>query len=82
MAFGLDFDTKVFTEALEANVGAVFVVVLLGVRQLRETVLGNILGAYDAWLSRNPDSLARWWRFFGVVVVMFALAFDTNWSGC
>jgi len=30
VTFGLDFDTKVFTEALEANVGAVFVVVLLG----------------------------------------------------
>ena len=82
MAFGLNLDTEVFAEAFEAHIGPVLIFVVLGMWELGETVLGNILGAYDAWFARNRDSLARFGFFFGVLAVIFALAFDANWSRC
>jgi hypothetical protein len=38
----------VFAEAFETHVGGVLVVVILAMWKLRETVLWNVLGAYDA----------------------------------
>ena len=81
VAFGLDLDTEVFAEAFEAHIGSVFVGVILGVRELGKPVLGDIFGAYNAWFARNRDPLARWRCFFSVLGVLFALAFDANWSG-
>ena len=82
VAFGLDLDTEVFTEAFEAHIGGVFVVVVLWVGKLRETILGNILGAYDARLARNRDSFSRYWLLVSVLVIVLAFAFDANESGC
>lgn len=48
MAFGHNLDNEVLTEAFEAYVGGVFIIVVLGMRNLGKTVLGNVLGAYDA----------------------------------
>jgi hypothetical protein len=72
----------VFAEAFEAYIGGVLVVIVLGMWQLGETVLWNILGAYDAWFARNRNSFARWRCFFGVLTAIFALAFDADWRGC
>lgn len=82
MAFGLNLDTEVFAETLEAHVGGVLVVVVLRMRELGETVLRSVLGAYDARFARNRDSLARFGFFFGVLIVMFALTLDANLRGC
>lgn len=48
VAFGLNLDAEMFAEAFEAHVGGVFIVVVLRMRKLGETVLRNALGAYDA----------------------------------
>ena len=68
MVFGLNPDAEVLAEALEAYVGGVLIVVVMGMWELGKTVLRNILGAYDARFARNRDSLARWSCFFGVLV--------------
>lgn len=82
MTFGLDLDPEMLSEALEAYVRVVAVVVVLGVWELRETVLRNVLGAYNAWFPRNCYSLARCWLLAGVVVVVLAFAFDANERSC
>lgn len=78
MAFSLDFDTKMLTEALEAHVGIVLFLIFLRMGDFGETVSGNVLSAYHAWLARDCDSLASGWRFFGVIIIAFALAFDAT----
>jgi hypothetical protein len=82
VTFGLNLDTEVFAEAFEAHVGGVLAVIILEMWVLGETVLRNVLSAYDAWFARNRDSLARFGFFFDVLVVIFALTFETNCSGC
>ena len=82
MSLGFNLDTEVFTEAFEAHVGGVLIVIVLGMWELGETALWNMLGAYNAWFARNRDSLARFGVFFCVLIVMFAFTFDANWSGC
>lgn len=82
VTFSFDFDTEMFTKTLETHIGAVFFVVVLFVRELWESVLGSILGAHNAWLARNRDSLAGCWFLSSIIVIILAFAFDAIDSGC
>ena len=81
VTFGLNFDTKMLTEALEAHIGSVLFVIVLGMGESGKAVSGSVLGANDAWFARECSSLASGWRFFGVIVVAFALTFNAT-GGC
>jgi hypothetical protein len=82
VTFSLDLDAEMFAKALEANIRGVLGVVVLFVRKLREAILGNIIGAHDARLARNRDSLAGSWLLASVVGIVLAFAFDAIESGC
>jgi hypothetical protein len=81
MTFDFDFVTDMLSKALEANVGTVFVVGGSLMREFGKTVLGNIIGAYDAWFSRDRDFLASW-CFVGIIIVEVALTFHSTLRRC
>jgi hypothetical protein len=81
MALVLNLDAKMFAEALEAHIRAVLVVVVLLMGKQRKTILGDIVSAYDAWLSRYCGFLANW-CFVDIVVVNVALPFHSSLRGC
>jgi hypothetical protein len=78
VAFSLNLDTEMLSEALEADVGGVFLFAVLGVGKLRETISGNVLGAYNARFAVNCGSLSSRWGGFNVFDIIFAFTLDAE----
>jgi hypothetical protein len=78
VAFSLDPNTDMLSEALKANVEGMFLVAALGVRKLRETISGNVLGAYNARFAVNCGSLSSRWGGFNVFDIIFAFTLDAE----